>query len=237
MDRTRPWWHLVVALIAVTGVAAACSGGDDEGSAIDDSAMDEESGDEGEAAEAAETTTTETVPDTIALDEGALEEGAEDEGDDAATTTTAAPTTTGQPTTTQPATTSTAIYELADGAGCTPGFDGALPDGRWYGFVTMMTETSVEFDLACHYSGSAVSAAGGTGATHVTNENDTLRTVAVAAEANVTWYPSMDPADEVVGTYADWMAGRAEVAVADRPGVWLDTVSGAVVIVTEELSE
>ncbi len=99
----------------------------------------------------------------------------------------------------------------------------------------MMTETSVEFDLACHFSGSAVTAAGGTGATHVTNVNDTLRTIAVAAEANVTWYPSMDPADEVVGTYADWMAGRAEVAVADRPGVWLDTVSGAVVIVTESL--
>lgn len=37
------------------------------------------------------------------------------------------------------------------GSGCTPG--GELTDGVWFGLAVDWTETAVEFDLACWYSG------------------------------------------------------------------------------------
>ena len=96
-----------------------------------------------------------------------------------ATTTTVAPTTTTTPTTTTmaaSATTTTAatttttggpyvvgapeLYPLtplpgsdgAGGSGCAPGA-GPLPDGVWFGYVSSIGATSVEFDLACFYFG------------------------------------------------------------------------------------
>ena len=64
------------------------------------------------------------------------------------------------------------------GSGCAPG-PGELPDGVWFGFVDGVTETTLDFDLACFEScdpGSGV---------RIGNQNPGSRTVPVFNEAQV----------------------------------------------------
>lgn len=41
-----------------------------------------------------------------------------------------------------------------DGSGCTPITDDELPAGRWFGYLRSISRSTLEFDLACSYSGS-----------------------------------------------------------------------------------
>lgn len=75
----------------------------------------------------------------------------------------------------------------AHGSGCAPGA-GALPDGIWFGFPDAWTTSSVDFDLACFYSGDAATAEATARGEEspppndyiITNDNPTLRAVPVA---------------------------------------------------------
>lgn len=78
----------------------------------------------------------------------------------------------------------------AAGSGCAPGA-GPLPDGIWFGFPNAWTATSIDFDLACFYSGDAATAEAAARGEEspppndyiITNDNPTLRAVPVAADA------------------------------------------------------
>jgi hypothetical protein len=64
------------------------------------------------------------------------------------------------------------------GSGCSPG-GGQLPDGVWFGFVDGVTDTTIDFDLACFQSCDP-----GTGF-RIGNQNPTTRTVSVRSDAVV----------------------------------------------------
>ncbi len=134
-----------------------------------------------------------------------------------------------------------AIAEQADGSGCTPASADGLPDGRWFGFVDDAGSDDVAFDLACWFSGdAAVIAAAEDGEEspppndyHIRNDNNRLRTLAVAPSADVSWLPIPgDPnSTEVVG-YATWLAEKSGREF--DPGVWLEIDDGRIVSIEEQ---
>ncbi len=184
-------------------------------------------------------------------------------GDDATTTaapaestTTAVPAPTTSPTTSttaEPGTTTTTTTvapstiaapdtnALADGSGCTPGSD-ELPDGEWFGYVVSATADTVDFDLACWFTGdAAVLAAAEDGDEspppndyHVRNENPMLRTVGVSPAVEVAAMTNVgDPATEGPMAFADWVAVRVDGP--DPPmDVWIVVEDGLVVSITEQ---
>jgi len=162
------------------------------------------------------------------------------------TTTTAATTTSTQPSTTVTtavtSTTATTVAntdDLAEGAGCTPG-DGQLPDGLWFGLVTSRSEDSLEFDLACWFTGDAViQAAAEDGAEspppndyYVRNTNPATRAVPVGDLVDVTFYPDGDPTNGVEIDYDDW----ADMVAARgfELGVWIAIENGAIGAIHEQ---
>jgi cytoskeletal protein RodZ len=151
------------------------------------------------------------------------------------TTTAAGPTTTVPEPTTQP----TVPGPSADGSGCNPG-SGALPDGEWFGFVTGYDFSStIDFDLACWFSGeAAVTAAAEDGAEspppndyYVRNQNNTVRTIDVTTEASIVWYANGDPTSETTGDYPGWI----QILETRGPifGIWIKTVNGKAVDIGE----
>ncbi len=180
-------------------------------------------------------------------------------GGEAGTTTsaatTAAPTvtttTTTHPTaiTTTPATTTattigvssttTAPPDGPSGSGCTPGDAVVLPEGEWYGVVVSASESGIEFDLACWFTGdAAVVAAAEDGGEpppndyYVRNESSQIRSLSVSVETPVIWYPSGDPASEAVATFADWVEGVNSRGLLF--GVWLEVIDGEVFRLREQ---
>jgi hypothetical protein len=167
------------------------------------------------------------------------------------TSTTSATTTTSQPTaSTQPSTTVTTAAttttsatadtnDLAEGSGCTPG-DGPLPDGEWFGFVTSRSESSLEFDLACWFSGdAAIQASAEDGEEspppndyYVRNTNPATREVPVGDVVEVTFYPDGDPNNVSEIDYDDW-AGMVATRGFEL-GVWLDIENGAIAEIHEQ---
>lgn len=129
--------------------------------------------------------------------------------------------------------------ERALGSGCTPG-TAVLPDGRWFGYVTDATETSVTFDLACWFSGSAAADAAAEDGEespppndyYIRNQNEMLREVPVASGTFVTWLPTGDPADATTTSYEEWLAERPDRFYL--PGVWLEITAGQVVLIDEQ---
>jgi hypothetical protein len=164
-----------------------------------------------------------------------------DDDDVAQATTTTAPT--GGDTTTTTLSEDTAPTTAVDGApvaegsGCAPG-PGPLPDGRWYGLVDSASESEVSFDLACWYSASQAEIAaaedGGevTNDYYVRNEDDTLRTVAVADDTTVTWYPSGTPDDETEVAYDEWRTARESRGY--QLAVWIDVEGGSIISIEEQ---
>ena len=202
---------LAIAALALVVLASAC-GGDDE---------------------AGDTTTTSPPSSTLATTTTT----------ESATTTTAAITTTTSATTTTQATTTTVdTNALASGSGCTPGA-GDLPDGEWFGLVDAAGATDIDFDLACWFTGDAAvlaSAEDGEESPppndyYVRNVNPDIRTIPVAAAAEVAWLPNVgDPGSEVTVPYADWLTGRTNRGVDLQPGVWLTVAGGEVVGIQEQ---
>lgn len=143
-----------------------------------------------------------------------------------------------------PGTSSGATNDLASGSGCTPGTD-ELPDGRWFGFVATATATTVEFDLACWFGGSAAIRAAAEDQMespppndyYIRNESSQLREVAVSATANANWMKqSGDPNTAHDTDYVAWVAEVARRATTGewQPGVWLTIENGVTTLVTEQ---
>lgn len=159
------------------------------------------------------------------------------------TTTTTAPTTSTQPSTTTttetPTTTATDTNDLADGSGCQPG-DGPLPDGVWFGIVTSRSEDSLEFDLACWFSGdAAIQASAEDGEEspppndyYVRNSNPETRVVPLGENLEVVFYPDGDPNNVDNIDYDDW-AGLVEVR-GYVLGVWLKVEDAAITEIQEQ---
>jgi hypothetical protein len=161
------------------------------------------------------------------------------------TSTTPATTTSSEPTTTAPSTTVTTVAtsttatsasdtdDLAAGSGCTPG-DGPLPDGEWFGFVTSRSESSLDFDLACWFTGDAATQAAAEDGEespppndyYVRNTNPATREVAVGEGVEVTFYADGDPNNVSEIDYDDW-AGMVATRGFEL-GVWLDIEDGAI---------
>lgn len=205
-------------LLILALLAAACGGG---------------SGDTTTSEAAAPTTTAEATTTTS----------------DATTTTEAATTTTAESTTSTEATTTTVdTNSLASGSGCTPGTSDDLPDGTWFGYAVAATDTTVDFDLACWFSGdAAVIAAAEDGDEspppndyHVRNENPALRTLPVAAFVEVAALENPgDPSTVEMVPWVDWAAERAgpifEIDGVDYyQDIWITIVAGEVVTVEEQ---
>ena len=103
---------------------------------------------------------------------------------------------------------STTMPDGPSGSGCTPGDTVALPEGEWYGVVVSASPSGIEFDLACWFTGEpAVEAAAEDGAEpppndyYVRNDNPQIRSLPVSSETEVVWYPTGDPASEVIVTF------------------------------------
>lgn len=127
----------------------------------------------------------------------------------------------------------------AEGSGCSPGPSASLPDGRWYGVVVDSTTDSLDFDLACWFTGqAAIAAAAEDGEEpppndyYVRNQNDQVRILPVSATAPATFYPTGDPTGETHGTFAEWRAMMEERGAWF--GVWLEVAGGEVTSVTEQ---
>ncbi|HSO49466.1 MAG TPA: hypothetical protein VLS86_02875 [Acidimicrobiia bacterium] len=165
-------------------------------------------------------------------------------------TTTVAPTTTEAPTTTVPPATTTSAStttsesdsdtnDLAEGSGCTPG-GGPLPDGEWFGLVTSRGDDSIEFDLACWFTGDAATQAAAEDGEespppndyYVRNANPETREVPVASGAEVVFFPDGDPNNEEVLAYADWAARVDERGY--ELGAWLEVEEGSITEIREQ---
>lgn len=159
-------------------------------------------------------------------------------------TTTLAPTTSVAPTTTvAPATTSTfpsSVVDEAEGSGCAPG-PGQLEDGDWFGYVIAGTDTEVDFDLACWFTGDAATRAAAEDGEespppndyYIRNNNETIRTLEVSAGTEVVWYPEFgDPTSETTIAYAGWVEAIEEREFGSM--VWLTVEDGQVVAVHEQ---
>ena len=153
----------------------------------------------------------------------------------ASTTTTVVVTTTTMPptTVTTEATTTTSQGELAGGSGCTPG-EGPLPDGEWFGLVTARRNSSLDFDLACWFTGdAAVQASAEDGEEspppndyYVRNDNPATREVVLGDNVQVAFFPDGDPNNETQIDYDDWKGMVA--ARGYELGVWLTIEDGAI---------
>jgi len=130
--------------------------------------------------------------------------------------------------------------EGPSGSGCTPGDASTLPEGEWFGFVEATSANSLEFDLACWFSGdAAVEAAAEDGVEspppndyYIRNDNPQVRSLSVSSEARVIWYPDGDPTSETESSFEEW-AG----AVTGRGflfGVWVDVIDGEVQQIREQ---
>ncbi len=159
------------------------------------------------------------------------------------TTTRAGPTTEAAPTTTvghEDTTTTSGVVGEAEGSGCTPG-PGSLPDGTWFGYVTVADADGIEFDLACWFTGDAATRAAEEEGEespppndyYVRNSNETTRDVPVADGTQVIWYPNFgDPTTEATIDYQLWLTEAEERDF--MPGVWIEVSGGEVVEIAEQ---
>lgn len=127
----------------------------------------------------------------------------------------------------------------AQGSGCTPTSETTLPDGRWFGLVTSTTESSIEFDLACWFTGDAAIAAAESAGEEpppndyfVRNNNELTRELPVAQDAEVTFYLSGDPTSEVQGDVPAWRGILNDRGIPF--GIWVQTSGGEVTSVEEQ---
>jgi hypothetical protein len=106
--------------------------------------------------------------------------------------------------------------------------------------VTSRSENSLEFDLACWFSGdAAIQASAEDGEEspppndyYVRNTNPATRDVAVGEVVEVTFYPDGDPNNVLEIDYDDW-AGMVATRGFEL-GVWLDIENGAIAEIHEQ---
>lgn len=115
-----------------------------------------------------------------------------------------------------------------------------MPDGQWFGFVTARSEDSLDFDLACWFTGAgAIRASAEDGEEspppndyYVRNASTETRSTTVGELVQVVFFPDGDPGNMLEVDYDDW-----PVMVADRGfelGVWLVVEDGAITEIHEQ---
>ena len=176
----------------------------------------------------------------------------------ASTTTVLSPPPTLAPTTTAPTTTTTSggpyvvgtpeLYpgaprpgsDGAGGSGCAPGA-GPLPDGVWFGYIGAIGPTSVDFELACLYTGDIAIAKGAEDGVevdidyYIRNNNPALRTVPVAT-GGIVYEIEATTIDFLTVAFADWPVDPAGFIAcpSDWCGVWLFVNGGEVTEILEQ---
>jgi hypothetical protein len=106
--------------------------------------------------------------------------------------------------------------------------------------VTSRSDDSLEFDLACWFTGEgAILASAEDGEEspppndyYVRNANPETREVSVTGEVEVVFYPDGDPTNETTVSYDEWVD-----LVAQRGyelGVWLDVEDGVIAGIREQ---
>ncbi len=130
--------------------------------------------------------------------------------------------------------------EEASGSGCTPG-SAQLPDGEWFGYLTSAGIETIEFDLACWFTGTpAADAAAEDGFEspppndyYIRNESSELRTIPVGDDGVIArLLPPTGGPELATVSYEEWAAGWD--ARDYQPGVWV-TISGSEVVeITEQ---
>jgi hypothetical protein len=131
--------------------------------------------------------------------------------------------------------------ERASGSGCTPATADTLTHGRWFGFVDQADADTVDFDLACWFTGTAAAAAASEDGEespppndyHIRNDKDQVRTLDVDPSTDVTWLPNPgDPATAETIGYDAWVAEQPGRDFS--PGVWLTVEDGAITGIEEQ---
>lgn len=157
-------------------------------------------------------------------------------------TTTDAP---GSPSTAPPTTEPLDSNSLASGSGCLPDGD-TLGDGFWFGFVAGAEASTVDFDLACWFTGEAAAQVASEDGQepppndyYVRNQSERVRTITIPEGVQVTWYPSGDPTDERTTGFDEWLTGRVVAASGTGMdlypfGVWITIEGGAVSAIAEQ---
>jgi hypothetical protein len=129
----------------------------------------------------------------------------------------------------------------AAGSGCEPGSD-SLPTGYWFGSVLEAHETTIEFDLACFYTGDIAwekAAEEGEEANNnfwIVNENPELRTVDIAPGATI-WVITEDvSASPDPVPVSDWDPEESPYTPCPGEGcaVWLEITNGVVTEIVEQ---
>ncbi len=139
---------------------------------------------------------------------------------------------------TSPVTVDIDTNDFASGSGCTPDAS-VLTDGEWFGYVEAASDSSLEFDLACWFSGAfAEDAAAADGKSppendyYIRNGSDSFRTVSVSDMARVERLVDSGGPDLSVVTYDEWSDGWASLDY--QPGVWLTIEGGEIVHILEQ---
>ena len=133
----------------------------------------------------------------------------------------------------------------ATGSGCAPGGD-ELADGVWFGKIETVSVAEIGFDLACWYSGDAANVAATEGGLsevpvpndfYIRNEVATLRTVAVAPDAVIHWFPTTTGELALeVQPWDEWIAAPSGYLECPGAGcnVWLYVNEGSVTEVQQQ---
>ena len=67
---------------------------------------------------------------------------------------------------------------------------------------------------------------------YVRNDNPQIRSLPVSPDTEVTWYPTGDPASEIVVAYSEWVDDVTARGLGY--GAWLDVIDGEVVRIREQ---
>lgn len=129
----------------------------------------------------------------------------------------------------------------AAGSGCRPGQD-RLPTGIWFGLMTDVGDSTIEFDLACFYTGEAAwekAAEEGEEANNdfwIVNENPSMRTLEVASGATIWVIAENVSAAPHPMPFTAW--GPDMSAYTPCPGdgctVWVEITNGVVTEIVEQ---
>jgi hypothetical protein len=101
--------------------------------------------------------------------------------------------------------------------------------------------STLDFDLACWFTGDAAALAAAEDGEespppndyYVRNANPSLRTLDAESDATVAWLPNPgDPSTETTITYAAWITDREGRGY--QPGVWLTITAGAITEIREQ---
>ena len=160
------------------------------------------------------------------------------------TTTSTAPTTASSPTTATKAPSATFTPApttpglLPETSECNPGSN-TLPDGLYFGYVSDALDDSIQFDLACWFTGEpAVKAAAQDGAEspppndyYIRNASRTLRGVTVGPKIDVIWLPNVAKPATAPTSYQQWVIDRSPVF---GPPVWITIKGGVLTRIVEQ---